>query len=260
MTKNLFWENNANQALLQYHAGYRPKLLGTNPKVVKGEKKSWSTKILHLSPHTTASKKTLCPFASEGCKAACLNTSGMGAEYLVRSSDKVHPVHLARAIRTIWLRSDRQSFLQQLHKEIKAHVDQAKRKGMMPCVRLNGTSDIIWETLGVIKSFPEVTFYDYTAIPFSKRKDLPDNYHLTFSCKEDNENEALNALKAGHNVAVVFRTRKVDEFPATWNGYPVVNGDENDLRFLDPKNCVIGLTCKGNKAMTDNTGFVKEIN
>jgi hypothetical protein len=37
---------------------------------------------------------------------------------------------------------------------------------------------------------------------------------------------------------------------------PVFNGDESDLRFLDPKGSVIGLYAKG-KAKKDTTGFVK---
>jgi hypothetical protein len=39
---------------------------------------------------------------------------------------------------------------------------------------------------------------------------------------------------------------------------PVFNGDESDLRFLDPKGSIIGLYAKG-KAKKDNTGFVKFI-
>jgi hypothetical protein len=34
-----------------------------------------------------------------------------------------------------------------------------------------------------------------------------------------------------------------------------INGDENDLRFLDPKGVVVGLTAKG-KAKSDTSGFV----
>ena len=35
----------------------------------------------------------------------------------------------------------------------------------------------------------------------------------------------------------------------------VVNGDESDLRFLDPRNSIVGLKAKG-KAKKDTTGFV----
>jgi hypothetical protein len=57
-------------------------------------------------------------------------------------------------------------------------------------------------------------------------------------------------LKAGGNVAAVFKT-----IPKTWKGFPVVDGDETDLRFLDGKNVIVGLKAKG-KAKKDTSGFV----
>jgi hypothetical protein len=44
--------------------------------------------------------------------------------------------------------------------------------------------------------------------------------------------------------------------PETYQGLPVYNGDESDLRFTDPKGVVVGLYAKG-KAKKDSTGFVK---
>jgi hypothetical protein len=43
--------------------------------------------------------------------------------------------------------------------------------------------------------------------------------------------------------------------PETWQGLPVVDGDETDLRFLDRRNCIVGLVEKG-MAKVDSTGFV----
>ena len=40
-----------------------------------------------------------------------------------------------------------------------------------------------------------------------------------------------------------------------YKGFKVINGDETDLRFLDPKNCIVGLIAKG-KAKKDYSGFV----
>jgi hypothetical protein len=102
-----------------------------------------------------------------------------------------------------------------------------------------------------MREFKNVQFYDYTKIP--GREKLPKNYHLTFSRSEVNENDCLNELQKGRNVAVVF-----DVLPTTWNGYPVICGDNDDLRFLDPKNVVVGLTAKG-KAKKDDSGFVVKI-
>ena len=55
----------------------------------------------------------------------------------------------------------------------------------------------------------------------------------------------------GGNVAVVFRKN----LPTTYKGYQVVSGDISDLRFLDPRNSIVGLKAKG-KAKTDMSGFV----
>ena len=53
---------------------------------------------------------------------------------------------------------------------------------------------------------------------------------------------------------MVFR----DQLPKTWKGFEVINGDENDLRFLDKQGgYVVGLIEKG-LAKQDETGFVQE--
>lgn len=53
------------------------------------------------------------------------------------------------------------------------------------------------------------------------------------------------------NVAAVFH-----KLPETWLGYPVMDGDDSDLRFLDPKGHIVGLKSKG-QAKHDTSGFVK---
>ena len=46
-----------------------------------------------------------------------------------------------------------------------------------------------------------------------------------------------------------------DDGSCKWNGFPVVNGDESDLRFLDGSGVVVGLYAKGT-ARHDDSGFV----
>ena len=87
----------------------------------------------------------------------------------------------------------------------------------------------------------------------NQAKDFPSNYHLTFSRSEHNDSLCDMVLQMGGNVAVVFR----NQLPKTWKGFEVVNGDENDLRFLDKKGVVVGLIEKG-LAKKDKTGFVQE--
>lgn len=238
------------KAIKRFEAGERrPLLTVQNAKTNKSVKFGYLTAILHLSPADMISKKTLCPFASTGCKAACLNTAGRGGMHMLQQ-DGVHRVQDARALRTIWYERDRATFMRQLEKEITRFISKAGRENLIPAIRLNGTSDFLVERTGIIQKFPDVQFYDYTAIPISKRRNLPANYHLTFSRKEDNEAAVDEALTAGLNVAVVF-----DKLPDYWKGIRVIDGDESDLRFLDEEGVIVGLKHKGS-AKENNSGFV----
>ena len=236
------------------------KLLSTaSLKTVKGEKQGVLSGILYLSPAKSAGTgENFCPSASPGCIAACLYNSG--ASLMFKS------VNVARARKSHWFMDDRDGFMQQLVKDIKRLVKVAHEKGLEPAVRLNGTSDIAWESLpfmdeelntwrNIMVRFPDVQFYDYTKREARMhrwtQRQLPQNYHLTFSRSEINDMDVKTVLRHGGNVAVVFRT----ELPDRWNGARVINGDESDVRFRDPNNVVVGLVAKA-KAKKDETGFV----
>ena len=219
-------------------------LLSTaNTKTLKGEKYGYKTYIMHLAPSLISGFQT-CPKASAGCAAACLNKAGMGA---------FSNVQLARINRTKMFFQERDVFMTQLANEIRRAVKKAKKEGLQLLVRPNGTSDIPWEKIrvegarNIFELFPEVQFYDYTAIP---NRTVPENYHLTFSRKESNSADVATALRNGLNVAVVF-----DKLPATYLGRPVVSGDDTDIRVNDPKGVVVGLKAKG-PAKKDLSGFV----
>jgi hypothetical protein len=105
---------------------------------------------------------------------------------------------------------------------------------------------------GTFPAFPRVQFVDYTKNSRRFARQLPANYDLTFSRSETNESDCPEVFAAGRNVAVVF----AGAMPETWNGYRVINGDEHDLRHLDPKGVVVGLSPKGHKAKRSTSGFV----
>ena len=94
--------------------------------------------------------------------------------------------------------------------------------------------------------------YDYSKDVRRVLKVQPDNYVLVFSRTERNERVCKKLLAEGHNVAVVFDKVVPGE---TYLGYPVVDGDVDDLRFLDRTPCIVGLKAKG-RATKDTTGFV----
>ena len=216
-----------------------------NAKTVKGQKKGYKTAILYLAP-STQSGFQVCPMASEGCKKACLYTAGHGA---------FSNVQQGRINKTRWFMQDRQSFLTQLKKEISNHIKNCDKKGYIPCVRLNGTSDISWENYDIIQAFPNVQFYDYTKIYKRALKyvngQYPSNYHITYSLNEDNKKEAFEILKLRGNISAVFRKY----LPKTYQGYTVINADDTDLRFTDDNNIIAGLVAKG-QAKKDYSGFV----
>lgn len=215
------------------------KLLGTkNTKTVKGEKYGWLTYIMYLAPFTqNATGKSVCSHASSGCVEACLFGAGRGGMFT--------SVEQARINKTNYLLADRPKFLAQLVGEIEKLVAKHEKNDDKVCIRLNGTSDLAWEKFKVqdgktlMELFPTVQFYDYTKNYLRFNKVLPENYHLTFSRSESNEEHVENILAKGYSVAVVF-----DELPETYKGYRVVNGDESDLRFKDEKNVVVGLKYK----------------
>lgn len=220
--------------------------VGTDAKTSKGEAFGWLTAILYLAPAKQAGRGEVCPNRSAGCTLACLYTAGRG---------KMSNVKKARIRRTQLFFDDVATFKALLFADIGAFVASCEKQGMRACVRLNGTSDIAWERIGVFAEFPSVQFYDYSkspirALQFAKGA-MPSNYHLTFSRSESNEAQAVDVLRNGGNVAVVF----AGILPPTWQGYNVVNGDESDLRFLDAVNVVVGLKAKGD-AKKDATGFV----
>jgi hypothetical protein len=171
----------------------------------------------------------------------------------------------ARLARTRFMFERWDMFRALLAVELSSFIRASSEAGYIPAVRLNGTSDIVWERKypDLFAQFP-VQFYDYTKIGqrFAPSWNLPANYHLTFSRAESNHVEAARVLANGGNVAVVVRGCGIAAhprpLPESMLGAPVLDGDLHDLRFLDgqrPGGQVIGLRAKG-KARHDASGFV----
>ena len=239
------------------------KLLSTgNPKVLKGLAQGFNTYILHLAPADLSGYNT-CPKATAGCKAACLNTAGRGGMF--KKGETTNVIQQARIRKTQMFFENRNQFMQLIVKDIELAIKQSTKAGLIPVIRLNGTSDLAFEKYEVVRNgvtyknifaaFPEIQFYDYTKILGRKVNEIS-NYHLTFSAADGNDNDVRKAIAQGYNVATVFGIKKSQPMPETYEGRPVFNGDDSDLRFLDPKGVVVGLYAKG-KAKKDTSGFVK---
>ncbi|MEN9317369.1 MAG: Mesorhizobium phage vB MloP Lo5R7ANS [Pseudomonadota bacterium] len=247
---------------------YRPASLfsvDTNPKTLKGQKYGFKTAVLYMAP-ADLSGVNLCPMAFVAkCDVACLNTAGNPAYAETKRRGRLNKAH--------YFLSDRVGFMRQVAREIARTARKVSAEGFKLLVRLNGTTDIRWELIpvdvdaktakaigvpsGVYPSifavFPDVQFYDYTKIP--NRHSLPTNYDLTFSYSgvAAFAKHVDRARSAGMRIAVVFRSKK--DIPESFIGMECVDGDDSDIRHLDPRGVVVALYAKG-KAKNDASGFV----
>lgn len=236
----------------EQNKSYKPvkNLLSPGATNTKTAKNDLETFILYMAPADQVIGLNLCPFASPGCKASCLYSAGRG---------KFSNVQESRINKSKFWGYNREAFYIQLANELLKIHDKAIKQNKQIAVRLNGTSDIDhldllrrYSGIDFLETFYEnLLFYDYTKNYNHIKKYLGSTYKITFSRSETNELDAYRILKDGGNVAIVF----ADELPETWNGFPVINGDETDLRYFDPINVVVGLKAKGD-AKKDVSGFV----
>ncbi len=252
--------------------------IDANAKTVKGQKVGFMTAVLYLAPWL-ASGFNVCPMAElAGCHAGCLNTAGRGG--ISKGSKRFrtpagmlpdNAIQRARIDRTRLFVDDRPEFFRRLYQEIRAFIRKAERAGLTPVIRLNGTSDILWEKTpmpvsdnkrgihmvytSVMAAFPEIQFYDYTKIAKRFEREMPANYYLCLSYSEASpvyKARCIKAHKAGASLVVVTRSAESKRVHVEMGG---TDGDANDLRFLDPPGAMVYLKAKG-LARHDRSGFV----
>ena len=250
------------------HTHYVPSSLlsiDTNPKTVKGQRYGFQTGVLYMAPYTL-SGANLCPMAHIAlCHVPCLNSAGNPAYAATKTKGRLNKAH--------YFLNDPTAFMQHLARNIARFVARAAHDGYTPLVRLNGTTDIRWERVtvrldeqtarrvgvdpgvypNIMALFPDVQFYDYTKI--ANRTSIPANYDLTFSYSgvPAFQPYVARARAAGMRIAVVFQSRH--DIPETFMGMRCVDGDDSDIRHLDPQGVVVALYAKG-RARTDTSGFV----
>lgn len=184
-----------------------------------------------------------------GCMEDCLVGAGLAEVY--------ESINKARQARTDYWHDDQEAFLIQLNHELRNFAKLCAKQSVQGVVRLNVMSDVCWEEHMIPQSFPELQFYDYTkkAYRFHGQRQ-PSNYKLMFSYsgKQTYQNQVRSFLKSYSDapMAVVFRHK---DFPSTFMGRPVINGDDSDWVNVNNRGVVVGLVAKG-PAKTNTNGFV----
>ena len=210
----------------------------------------------------------VCPNATPSCKNVCLGSHSGHASLCSKGKDYNH-VRIARLRKTIMFHNHRSLFLSKLFTELTSFAKKCQKENVIPAFRFNGSSDIPFSSLlladnstSFISHFGSnygMKFYDYTknfGVMLNHLMEKPDNYHLTYSYTPENSGRATMILNKGGSVAVAFKTKKVNSYIGKkFLGYPIDNGDNHDLRFLDRKGVIVGLSAKGRKYKTDTSGF-----
>jgi hypothetical protein len=208
-------------------------------KMAKGLDKGVGEAVLYLAPSTEAGSTNMCPGHSPECFRLCL----------IHSGQMIMPhAHAARVRKTRLLLERPEELGKLLQWDIDAHLRWCRRRDLLPAYRFNGTSDFGWETWPVphlgqtVHEYLQAVAPDAIVSEYTKRFGAmlrwlegryPSNLHMTFSLHELNEMQARRVLDRGGNVAVVFNGKKGTPLPSTWWGRPVLDGDEDDLRWLD---------------------------
>ena len=244
--------------------------LSINPKT---EKSKEETRILHLAP-SIISGHNVCPNAGN-CAKICLHFAGI--PYLMGGKKT------CRVRKTLAYFDDQQSFLELTATAILYNRSILDATELL-AIRLNGTSDILWETIGFTVSpelslfwrikfgvyivpttypsiihlfshYPElrVKFYDYTKNYHNWAECKAIGYHLTFSydgaSNRKNVKMAAVAMSHGINVAAAFNIKKGHPLPPTsgrlGRSFKVIDGDLTDFRPNDPNGYhIVGLRFK----------------
>lgn len=207
----------------------------TSSKAIKSNKafNKYINVILYLVPGDLLGPRLCINF--ETCLQGCLFWSGHGGNYNTARG---------RVVKTLAYLIYPEAFRSRLKRDLINAKRAAAKQGKQLVLRLNGTTDLHPRAFG-LEHDPEVVRYEYTkCVAFAIRKNS--GIHYTYS-HYGNVAESVWALESGINVSIVLE--KGQPIPIWAVGYTQVNGDEHDLRFLDPvsvdgRGSIVLLTAK----------------
>jgi hypothetical protein len=267
---------------------------GNNAKTIKGDGE-YETAIMYLAPHTLAGSNVCPMAEQAACITGCLNKAGLGGVYSSIQTSRINKTKRYLANRAEFMAElvrDIEAFVRYCHRKgVKPAVRlngtsdiqwEVAHPVEIPWVsnNLNAAGQHVEEWgsdryASIFEAFPSVQFYDYTKVYKRVYRNLPKNYRLVLSYSGANPAYAAAVIKAacetGANMAVVYRDKEIrdnmlysgDAFGDASNGVvsttriirPVIDGDSDDMRFLDPTGVIVGLYAKG-PAKRDTSGFV----
>lgn len=208
------------------------KLLSDGKNNTKTAKNTKHTYYLSLQPTNLNSlNENLCKFSTKECRNACLQYSGRQSfSNVVKSRER----------KTEMFVTDRKLFIDSLWKELSEINNKEKA-----AIRLNLLSDGNWDLEFLkfnydLSKLNNIQLYDYSKDHFKVITNKLENYHFTLSYSGYNWKHCEEALKNKINVAMVFK----NSLPLQYKGFNVINGDQSDERFLDPKGVIVGLKYK----------------
>jgi hypothetical protein len=250
----------------------RRPILSANSKLKKlpGRAGRYRAIGLAMAP-ANYSGRELCQWRTVGCTNAC---NGFWSGMNVTSSTR-----LALIGRAVLFHYFRDIFSSKLRKELENFSKVCNRAGLIPAVRMNVSTDVVWERLfpWIFEDFPGIRFLDYTKALPRHRSILPANYSLCHSFNEKTTVADVETIvTAGRNVVIAFDSayapsrglwgalpksvRFIDSSGREFT-LPVVNGDRHDLRLpdMDGRGVVVGLHGKSGRKRVDasiESGFM----
>lgn len=216
----------------------------------------------------------VCLGSSEACRTSCLVYAGQ--------NQAVEHNNLIKGDRLLALLKEPKAFIRMMIDSMQKHVAATAKTKTVPYFRPNILSDIPWEILfpelWTYPAFQNLSIYDYTKLAGRETESLGHlfaskgadkmlnnalHYDLTFSFSGKNANLLEQELERNMRLAIVFlRTLKSGSLKPSkttgkinfkaaesfqnmrFLGERIIDGDEHDLRPLDPQGTIVGLRFK----------------
>lgn len=232
---------------VEHGGGRTPRVFTPQEDSAKGAHNESFTDDWYEIIHYGAAERTsgvlnMCPCSTKGCRGVCLNKSG----HLGMDNGQ-----LAMWVRTNFMYYFPYDFFTVFYAEHFKHERRAVEMGKRLVSRPNGTTDADWGRLLPLSFFDRFMVSDYTK-DYDRVSPHP-NYYIVKSAKEN------VPLPVGENVVVAVRVKRGDPLPKRFEGRRVVDGDEHDLRFLDPQGGYAVLVRAKGIGMQDESGFVRSV-